>query len=76
MTQAEILNAVLEEQKQILCDSTSMHLDMICEKLFYTYGKNATFSGKSIYIDNVRVASITTTAEAKNCIGIYKYKIL
>ena len=76
MTLTEILTQTLEEQKQILCDSTSMVLDMICEKLFYTYGKNATFSGRSIYIDNRRVASITTTAEGKNCIGIYKYKIL
>ena len=76
MTESEILMQVLEEQKQILCDSTSMILDLICEKLCYTYGKNATFSGRSIYIDNIRVASITTTAEAKNCIGIYKYKIL
>lgn len=76
MTQAEILTKVLEEQRQILCDSTSMHLDIICEKLYNTYGKNATFSGKSIYINDVRVASITTTAEAKNCIGIYQYKIL
>lgn len=76
MKQAEILKTVLEEQKQILCDSTSMHLDMICEKLYYTYNIDATFKGKSIYIDNKRVASITTTAEAKNIIGIYKYTIL
>lgn len=76
MTHIEILTAVLEEQKQILCDSTSMQLDMICEKLYYTYGINATFRGKSIYIDDKRVASITTTAEDKNIIGIYKYKIL
>lgn len=74
--QTDILVKVLEEQKVLLCENTSMHLEMICEQLYYTYGINATFSGKSIYIDDKRVASIQTCKEAKNTIGIYKYKLL
>ena len=80
MTTIDILISVLENQKKLCCQNTEMHLELICEQLIYTYGINATYSGKSIYIDDKRVASIQTSkqpcAETKNCVGIEKYKIL
>ena len=72
----DILANVLENQKKLCCQNTEMHLELICEQLVYTYGINATYSGKSIYIDNKRVASIQTCKETTGCVGIEKYKIL
>lgn len=80
MMTTDILTNVLENQKKLCCQNTEMHLELICEQLIYTYGINATYSGKSIYIDDKRVVSIQTCkqpcAETKNCVGIEKYKIL
>ena len=76
MMTTDILTSVLENQKKLCCQNTEMHLELICEQLVYTYGINATYSGKSIYIDNKRVASIQTCKEATSCVGIEKYKIL
>lgn len=72
----ETLATVLEQSKELLYWDTSMALDCICEKLFNEYGIDATFSGKSIYVDDKRVASIATCKEAKNAVGIYSFKIL
>lgn len=72
----DILTNVLENQKKLCCQNTEMHLEFICEKLIYTYGINARYSGKSIYIDDKRVASIQTCKECKDSVGIYKYHIL
>lgn len=76
MMTTDILISVLENQKKLCCHNTEMHLELICEQLTYTYGINATYSGKSIYIDDKRVASIQTCKETKDCVGIEKYKIL
>ena len=72
----DILVNLLEKQKTICCQNTAMHLEMICEQLYYTHGINATYHGKSIYINNERVASIQTCKENKNNVGICSYKIL
>ena len=69
------LTETLTNAKELLYYDTSMALDMICEELA-TKGYNATFSGRSIYIDDVRVASIKTCKEAPQTIGIYDYTIL
>ena len=71
---ATLIEAI-EKAKELLYFNTSMALDLICEDLAAT-GLNATFSGRSIYIDNLRVASIKTCVEAKDAVGIYDYTIL
>lgn len=72
----ETLKTVLEDAKGLLYENTSMALDLICEKLYFEYELNATFGGRSIYIDDVRVASIKTCKEGANIVGIYDYNIL
>lgn len=79
MSAAEALEIVLTDAMQLCYDSTSMALDIICEKLYYNHGLNATFSGRSIYIDDIRAASIKTCIEpCEDCkiICIYDFTIL
>lgn len=72
----ETLKLVIEDAKALLYDSTSMMLDCICEKLYFDHHINAEFYGRSIYVNSVRVASISPCKEGKNIVGIYGYKIL
>ena len=75
----KIVENVIQEAKALCYDSTSMALDIICETLCFQHGLNATFSGRSIYIDDERVASIKTCIEpCEDCkiICIYDYKII
>lgn len=76
MTRNEMLKSVLEELRSICFQNTSMLLDIACEQLEHKYGLNATFYGRSIYIDNERVCSVEVSVEAKDCVGLYKYYLL
>ncbi len=71
----ETLRQALEKAKELLYYDTSMALDLICEDLAAN-GLNATFKGRSIYIDDTRVASVKTCKEAPQTVGIYDYTIL
>lgn len=69
----------IQEAMGLCYESTSMALDCICETLCYQHGLDATFSGRSIYIGDTRVASIKTCVEpCEDCriICIYEYKII
>lgn len=75
----KIVESVIQENRSICFASTSMALDIICETLYFQHGLNATFSGRSIYIDDVRVASVKTCIEpCEDCkiVCIYDYKII
>ena len=79
MTKRGTVEKVIQEAKGLCYDSTSMALDVICENLYFLHGLNATFSGRSIYIDDERVASIRTCIEpCDDCkiICIYDYTII
>lgn len=76
---AAVLEDVIKDAMQLCYDSTSMALDIICERLFYDHGINATFSGRSVYIGDRRAASIKTCVEpCDDCkiICIYDYTII
>jgi hypothetical protein len=76
---APVLEDVIKDAMQLCYDSTSMALDIICERLFYDHGIDATFSGRSVYIGDRRAASIKTSAEpsdAGKIICIYDYTML
>lgn len=75
----ETVEKVIREAMALCYADTSMALDIICENLCYKHGLNATFSGRSIYIDDERVASIKTCIEpCEDCkiVVIYEYKII
>ena len=75
----EALVEELEKAKEVLYESTSMHLDLICEALELRCGGKFTFKGRSIYYGKERVASIKTVIEPcvdMKCVGIYAYTIL
>lgn len=75
----EIVEQVIRDAMALCYENTSMILDCICENLYYQHGLNATFSGRSIYIDDERVASIKTCIEpCEDCkiVCIYDYKII
>lgn len=72
----EILKTVIEENKGLLFENTSMILDVICENLFYKHNIDAVWQGRSIYVNHKRVASISVSKEGKNIVGIYDYKLL
>lgn len=57
------LERVLQEHMCLCFQDTGMALELICEALFYEHGLNATHAGRSIYIDDKRVASIKTCVE-------------
>lgn len=74
-----ILEQAIVEAMGLCYENTSMALDCICEKLYYNYGLNASFSGRSIYIDDARVASIQTCREPcedAKIVAIYSYTIV
>lgn len=62
MTIAEVVKAKIEEHKYLCYANTSMILDVICEQLA-AEKINATWSGRTIYIDDKPIASITTYRE-------------
>ena len=70
------LYKALKKSQEILCQDTSMCLDLICEDLFYNYGINATYLGRSIYVDDVRVASIKTCKEGYELVSVFDFTIL
>lgn len=75
----EIIKQVILEAKGLCYESTSMALDCICETLYFQHGLDASFSGRSIYIGDERVASIKTCVEpCEDCkiVCIYDYKII
>ena len=75
----QTVEQVIKDAMGVCYDSTSMALDIICETLYFQHNLNATFSGRSIYIDDERVASIKTCVEpCEECkiIVIYDYKII
>lgn len=75
----KIIEQVIRDAMGLCYENTSMILDILCETLYFQYGLNATFSGRSIYIDDERVASIKTCIEpCEDCkiVCIYDYKII
>lgn len=75
----EIVEKVIIDNKSLCFENTEMILDVICEQLYYNHGLDATWSGRSIYIGNERVASIRTCIEpCEDCkiVVIYNYKMI
>lgn len=75
----KITEQVIQEAMGLCYANTSMALDIICETLHSQHGLAATFSGRSIYIGDERVASLKTCIEpCEDCkiIAIYDYKII
>lgn len=73
------IERVIQEARGLCYESTSMALECICETLCYEHGLDATFSGRSIYVSDKRVASIRTCVEpCEDCriVAIYDYKII
>ena len=72
----ETLAAVLRHHCGLCYQNTGMALELICETLAHEHGLPAFWSGRSIWIDGVRVASIETSREGPGCVAIYQYWIL
>lgn len=73
MSEMEIFEKVLNDQKAICFQNTSMLLDVICEQLEAKYGIDARFCGRSVYVNGKRVFSVEVSKEAKDCVGLYKW---
>jgi hypothetical protein len=71
----ETLVKVLDEHNSCYYESTAMCLELICEKLYYEYHINAFYKGRSIYIDNQRVATICVDKEGYRTVGMYSYTV-
>lgn len=71
----DALISVLDEHNKCYYESTSMCLELICEKLYYDYHIDAMYRGRSIYIDNQRVATICVDKEGYRTVGMYSYTI-
>lgn len=69
----EKIEAVLNEQKSICFQNTSMLLDIVCEQLEAKFGIDARFGGRSIYVNGERICSVEVSKEARDCVGLYKW---
>ena len=72
----DTLYRVLEEHNSCYYESTSMCLEMICEKLYYECSIDARYHGRSIYIGDTKVATVMVDKEGYKLVGMYGYKIL
>jgi hypothetical protein len=72
----DTVEKVIMENKALCFQDTSMALELICEDLIYKHGLDASWCGRSIYIDDTRAASIQTCREGKGIVGICGYTIL
>jgi hypothetical protein len=71
----DTLYQVLEEHNSCYYESTSMCLEMICEKLYYDYNIDASYHGRSIYIGDRKVATVSLDKEGYKLVGMYGYKV-
>lgn len=72
----DLIIQVLEEHNSCYYDNTAMCLEMICEKLYYEYGIDARYRGRTIYIGEDRIATIQVDKDGPNLVGMYGYKLL
>ena len=70
------IEAVIKENMGLCFQDTEMVLDVICENLWFQYGIDAKWRGRSIYVNDKRIASIEVSKEGKDIVGIYRYKMI
>lgn len=72
----DTLIKVLDEHNYCYYDSTSMCLELICEKLFYEYNIDARYRGRTVYLDNKKLATIEVEKDGPHTVGMVGYKLL
>ena len=70
-----ILKDVLDTHNHCYYQNTAMCLDVICEDLYYNHGIDATYKGRSIYVGNVKLATIKVSKDGPDLVGMYDYII-
>ena len=73
LTEAEFIE-MFSESVGTCYESISMAMEVICEKLYYSFGLEAFYKGRFIYIDNRKVFEIEFSHEGVKCWAIYKIK--
>lgn len=70
----DVVNA-LESRNNCIYWNTSMILDTCCEALYYDYNIDAKYKGRSIYVGDQKIATITVSKEGPNMIAMIGYKL-
>lgn len=71
----EIVVDVLEAHNNCYYQDSSMALECICEKLYYEHNIDARYKGRSIYVNDKKIATIKVEREAYNMLGMYGYTL-
>ena len=69
----QVLIDVLDECNHSYYSSTSMCCEAICEKLFYDHGIDARYKGRSIYVEDKKVAVVKVSLDGPQLLGMYDY---
>lgn len=69
----QVLIDVLDECNHAYYSNTSMCCEVICEKLFYDHGIDATYRGRSIYVGDKKVAVVKVALDGPQLLGMYDY---
>ena len=72
----ETLIKVLDEHNYCYYADTSMCLEMICEKLYYEYGIDARYRGRTIYLEDKKLATVQMVKDGYQLVGMTNYRIL
>ena len=69
----QVLIDVLDECNHSYYSSTSMCCETICEKLYYDHGIDARYTGRSIYVEDKKVAVVKVSLDGPQLLGMYDY---
>ena len=72
---ADTIKKVLEEHNHNYYSSSSMCCELICESLYYDYNIDARYKGRTIYINNNKIATIKVVKDGPNQIGMIGYTL-
>lgn len=66
---------VLDEHNYCYYADTSMCLEMICEKLYYEYGIDARYRGRTVYLNDQKLATVQMVKDGYQLVGMTGYKV-
>ncbi len=62
------------EPMNTLYGSKDMGMDVVCERLYYDYGIDATYHGATIYVGDKKLCTLRFSHEGRNLWGIYEIR--
>lgn len=70
----ETFKDAFSEPMNTLYGSKDMGMDVVCERLYYDYGIDATYHGATIYVRDKKLCTLRFSHEGRNLWGIYEIR--